>query len=265
MDHGGSGQAVLLLHGGSAHARWWDFVVPHLGPGVHAVALDLRGHGDSGWAPEGAYRIADYARDVGRAIAALGLERPALVGHSLGSFVALRYAVDHPRDLAAVVVVDGRASFGESGSRYMKLLGMFGAVQYPTLEEAVARFQPLPKDTIAAPEVIAHVARHGFRCDGGLWTTKFDRASLDGHEPFDLKSRLGDLECPVLCVRGERSIVLRPQSAQALVAACRAGTLVEVAGAYHHVLIDRPDVVGREIGAFLRRTADRRIDGDSNA
>ncbi|MGH7819176.1 MAG: alpha/beta fold hydrolase, partial [Candidatus Binatia bacterium] len=63
-DHGGHGLPVIFVHGGSAHARWWDFVVPHLGPGFHAYALDLRGHGDSAWAPDGAYSIADHAGDV---------------------------------------------------------------------------------------------------------------------------------------------------------------------------------------------------------
>ena len=129
---------MVLLHGGSAHARWWDFVVPHLGPGLRPLALDLRGHGDSQWSPDGAYSVADYASDVARLIASSDLERPALVGHSLGSFVALRYAVDHPRALAALVMVDGRASLGAAGSRYMWLLGMLGAVRYQSLAESIA-------------------------------------------------------------------------------------------------------------------------------
>src|SRR6202008_2777537 len=90
VDHGGRGRPVMLLHGGSAHAHWWDFVVPHLGPKLRAFALHLRGHGDSEWSPHGAYRVADYAGDVGSLIESLGLERPTLVGHSLGAFVALR-------------------------------------------------------------------------------------------------------------------------------------------------------------------------------
>jgi len=226
-------------------------MVSHLGRRIRAVALDLRGHGDSGWSAAGAYRVADYASDVGALIAALGLERPALVGHSLGSFVALRYAVDHPRALAAVAMVDGRASFGAAGSRYMRLLGMLAAVRYPSLDEAVAKFRPLPKETIASREVLAHVARHGFRLDGGAWVAKFDRASLAGHEPFDLESRLAELECPVLFARGEHSKVLSAPAAARLARACRAGRSVEIPGCHHHVLIDRPDLLGDEIRNFL--------------
>lgn len=251
VDHGGTGSPVILLHGGSAHARWWDFVVPHLGADRRALALDFRGHGDSEWAAAGAYAISDYAADVRALIEAFDLQRPVLVGHSLGSFVALRYAVDHPADLSALVLVDGRATFGAAGSRYLRLLGMFSAAAYETPEEVVESFRPLPRETIAAPEVLAHVARHGVREVNGRWTTKFDRASLAGHQAFDLRDRLADLDLPVLLVRGEQSTVVSAASARKLVAACRRGRLVEVAGCHHHVLIDRPDLLGQEIRAFL--------------
>jgi len=248
---------VLLLHGGSAHARWWDFVVPHLGD-VHALALDLRGHGDSAWARGGAYRMEDYAGDVGDAIDGLSLGRPVLVGHSLGALVALRYAVDHPRALRALVMVDGRASLGATRSRYLRLLGMMGAVEYDSLDAAVAKFQLLPKETIAPPEVIAHVARHAFRQrSDGRWTAKFDRASLASHEPLDMSHRLSELEFPVLFVRGEHSNVISAKAQARLAGACRTGRSVEIPGCHHHVLIDRPDLLGRAIRAFLRGVVQR--------
>ncbi|HSD09551.1 MAG TPA: alpha/beta hydrolase [Candidatus Binatia bacterium] len=257
LDHGGSGLPVVLLHGGSAHARWWDFVVPHLGGGLRIYALDLRGHGDSDWAADGAYQMADYAADLARLIAVFGLERPALVGHSLGSFIALRHAIENPRGLSALVMVDGRASFGASGSRYMKLLGMLAPAEYDRIEEAIERFRPLPKETIASAEILAHVARHSFRYGDGRWKTKFDRASFAGHESFDLEERLGDLECPVLFVRGEHSPVVSSARIAKLAAACRDGRFVEIPGCHHHLPIDRPDVLGREIGRFLREIARR--------
>jgi pimeloyl-ACP methyl ester carboxylesterase len=257
LDHDGSGLPVVLLHGGSAHARWWDFVVPNLGEGLRVYALDLRGHGDSGWAADGAYRIADYTADVTRLIAAFGLERPALVGHSLGSLIALSYAIENPCALSALVMVDGRASFGASGSRYMKLLGMLAPVEYDRIEDAIEKFRPLPKETIATAEVLTHVARHSFRFDAGRWTTKFDRASFGGHESFDLETRLGELECPVLFVRGERSPLVSSARAAKLAAACRDGRSVELPGCHHHLPIDRPDLLGGEIRRFLQEVAAR--------
>jgi pimeloyl-ACP methyl ester carboxylesterase len=252
VDHEGEGPAIVFLHGGTAHARWWDFVVAAIGPGFRSLALDLRGHGDSDWAAGGAYRVRDYVDDLAFVVAQLGLTRPVVVGHSLGSFVALDYAVEHPRGASGVVVVDGRASFGAAGTRYLRLLGMFGAAEYTSVDEATRRFQPLPKETIAAREVLAHVVRHGVRESHGVWTTKFDRESLAGLDVFDLRARLGEIQCPVLVVRGERSTVLSRESADRLVAACRRGRLVELAGCHHHVLVDRPDALAAEIRSFVR-------------
>ena len=154
-----------------------------------------------------------------------------MVGHSLGSFVALRYAVDNPLSLSALVVVDGRASLGPASTRYMKLLAMLAPASYATLDEAVASFRPLPLDTIATPAVLAHVARQGMRTRAGRWTTRFDRASLGAHSAFDLRDRFGDLECPVLFVRGEHSTVISPATLARLSAACRRGQSIEIPGA----------------------------------
>lgn len=256
LDWGGDGPPILFLHGGSAHAHWWDFVAPAFTDRFHAYALDLRGHGDSGWSPEGAYHLADYAAGVRAWMAHDHAARPVLVGHSLGSFVALRYAIDRPDDVAALVVVDGRASFSASGSRYMRLLRAIGPAEYATLEEATRRFHLLPAETVADTRVLEHVARRSFRqASSGLWVAKFDRATLGAHEPFDFRDALGSLSSPVLFVRGENSGVLSRDAAARFAAACRAGASAEIPGAYHHVPLDRPRELAAEITRFLHASA----------
>jgi pimeloyl-ACP methyl ester carboxylesterase len=243
---------VVFLHGGSAHAHWWDFVAPRFTDAYRPFALDLRGHGDSEWSPEGAYSIKDYAGDVGRWIVARGLEKPILIGHSLGAFVALHHAIAHPGDLAGLIMVDGRATFSTSGSRYMRLLGMFPPAEHPTLEAAVEAYRLLPKETTASREVLDHVAYRSYcRNDRGRWIVKFDRATLGGHRPFDLRSRLPDLTCPVLFVRGAHSEVLPSAAARDLAARCRKGQWIEIPDAHHHVLLDRPKALAKGIRRFL--------------
>jgi pimeloyl-ACP methyl ester carboxylesterase len=106
-DWGGSGPAVLLLHGLASNARIWDGVGPRLvGAGLRVVALDLRGHGASDQ-PGSGYDFATVGRDLAAALAGLGLERPVLVGHSWGANVALQFAADQPGSVAGLVLVDG--------------------------------------------------------------------------------------------------------------------------------------------------------------
>lgn len=253
LEWPGTGRPIVFLHGGSAHAHWWDFVAPGFADAWRPFALDLRGHGDSPWSAGEDYSLDDYARDVEAWIDARSFEHPILVGHSLGAFVALRFATDRPDRLGALVLVDGRATFGGSGSRYMRLLRMFPPAEHETLENAVAAFRLLPKETSASRAVLEHVARASYRrSERGPWVVKFDLATFDGHRPFDLRAEVATLRPPVLFVRGEHSSMLSRTAAADLAARCRKGRWVEVAGAHHHVLLDRPEALTSVIRTFLR-------------
>ena len=106
-DWGGGGRPVVLLHGLASNARIWDGVAPRLaGAGLRVVALDLRGHGDSDQPGDG-YGFETVGRDLEAALAALGLARPVLAGHSWVAGVALAYAAGRPGALAGLALVDG--------------------------------------------------------------------------------------------------------------------------------------------------------------
>src|SRR4029453_581661 len=106
-DWGGGGQAVVLLHGLASNARIWDGVAPRLvGAGLRVVAVDLRGHGDSDQPSDG-YGFETVGRDLEAALAALGLARPVLAGHSWGGGGALPDPADRPGRLAGLALVDG--------------------------------------------------------------------------------------------------------------------------------------------------------------
>ncbi|MGH7913423.1 MAG: alpha/beta fold hydrolase, partial [Candidatus Binataceae bacterium] len=77
VDYGGEGSPpMLLVHGGAAHARWWDFVGPALTGRFHVLALDQRGHGDSPWTGQWAYGSRHYAADLEAVIDGWGLGPP---------------------------------------------------------------------------------------------------------------------------------------------------------------------------------------------
>ncbi len=100
----GSGHPVVLLHGNWATSSWWEPVLDRLPPGVRAIAPDLRGRGRT----EGGlddHRIGTYAADLRGLADALGLTRFGLVGHSLGSAIALEFTLGWPERLTSLVVV----------------------------------------------------------------------------------------------------------------------------------------------------------------
>ena len=99
---------VCFLHGGSAHAHWFDQVTPAFADRYHLIALDQRGHGESQWAEPPAYATENFAADLIDFFDSQGLARVALVGHSMGGHNSMSFAAWHPDRVSALVIVDSR-------------------------------------------------------------------------------------------------------------------------------------------------------------
>lgn len=124
---GGEGRPVVLLHGLASTCRIWDFVAPILAKDFSVIAVDQRGHGDSG-KPERGYDFASVAADVAALLTGRGIERPVLVGHSWGADVALELAVARPELLRGIVFVDGGT--------------IDASARYDTLDDALVQMAP---------------------------------------------------------------------------------------------------------------------------
>ncbi len=242
---------LLLLHGGSAHAHWWDFFSQELCDRYRLVALDLRGHGDSERPISADYSMQTLAADVSAFAEALGLGQLSVCGHSLGALVALRYA-DGAAGLGALVMIDSRLGIGRRSARLLDALGRFPAPVYTDAEDAVRRFRLLPAATCAAPHVLERMAHFGAcRREDGSWTLKFDRRSLVDTRPCDLSAVLAQIRRPILVVRGALSEIV-PAVALAEFRRCAAHvSLLEIAEAHHHVMLDQPVALARAVGDFL--------------
>jgi pimeloyl-ACP methyl ester carboxylesterase len=96
---------MVFVPGGSC--EWWSFheQLTHFSRNRRCLSLNLRGHGESD-KPQQDYTMAGYADDVAWVIYQLGLDRPIVVGHSMGGAIALQLAAEHPDVLRAIVLVD---------------------------------------------------------------------------------------------------------------------------------------------------------------
>ena len=107
LDWGNAGkQPMILLHGIARVAHAFDHVAPHFSKHYHVIAIDMRGHGDSGWHPQGAYTVEDYASDIEALIDHLKLSGIVLWGASTGGRVVQVIAGRHPDRVSAVIVED---------------------------------------------------------------------------------------------------------------------------------------------------------------
>src|SRR5579863_1494887 len=180
LDYGGAGKPpMLFLHGGSAHAHWWDFVAPAFVEDFHVLALDQRGHGESEWAGEWAYGSRHYVSDLDQVIGQWQFGAPILVGHSMGAHNVLAYAAEHSEKLCALVALDPPPDYTELAVEFLNSIAKRPARRFGSLDEAARNFKVLPRETLATKEILEHVARRSFRKDeDGSWVHKIDRRTM---------------------------------------------------------------------------------------
>ncbi|HUY27820.1 MAG TPA: alpha/beta hydrolase [Candidatus Binataceae bacterium] len=245
---------VILLHGNSANAWWWEPVASLMPPGLRILALDQRGHGDSEWVRPPAYSPLDYARDIAAFTAHVARQgdKPFVVGHSMGGISTLAFARDHGELARGVAAVDVAIKSSKGRDRYIRRLKALPTVTYPDLETAQSRFRLMPDEGGIAPEILRAIAHRSLaRTDDGRWTLKFDRESFFGSDGIDVIETIKAIAIPTLLIRAERSRIMTADAAAAARDSNPRVRLVEIAAAHHHVILEDPAAVASTITEFI--------------
>ncbi len=257
-----SAPTLLLVHGGAAHALWWGGLGPLLARDHRVVAVDLSGHGDSGWRET--YGAQQWAEEVLAAgVQSGGVGPPTVVGHSMGGFVTIVLAASHGADLAGAIVLDAPVRRPDPESEEGRGGHMFRTPKtYPDLETAVAHFHLVPPQPCSNTWLVDAVARTSVRRTPDGWRWKFDpRVFTARHgpsRPSDFSAQLGQVACRVAVVNGQLSAIVDADVRAHMAAlladapAAQAGVpVVDVPEAHHHLLLDQPLATVTAIRAVL--------------
>ena len=257
LDYGTANRPPMLcVHGGAAHAHWFDFVAAGFSADHHVRAIDQRGHGDSAWADPPEYSYERYAADLAEVVDRLDLRHFTLIGHSMGGMVSLIYAATHPGRVARLVVVDTTMHMAEERIAAMHSRGNRQGSAYASREQFVTRYRLLPAGTTAAPDIVRHLARNGGRqAADGSWRHKFDRNVYATRVRLNGLPYWNQIGIPALLVKGGRSERITPEISAEVQARCPHAELAEVPNADHHVTLDNPSGFVRAVRAFLARHA----------
>lgn len=266
-DRGAPG--IVLVHGGAAHARWWSHVAPLLAARGrhHVVALDLTGHGESGWRQR--YDLATWSAEVMAVVEDTGMApAPVVVGHSMGGFVAIGAAAEHGDALAGAIVVDSpvrapdpESAEGRGGRAFRRPRA------YPTLDEAMRHFHLIPRQPPPPAHVVDHVARHSLQRTERGWTWRFDPSIFTRRErqPGDYGEELSRVRCRIAVVHGELSSIVDEAVTDYMAERLgRTAPFVEVPQAHHHLILDQPLAFVTAVRALLAdwdHSTPRRIPG----
>lgn len=231
----GDGPPVVLVHGLSGSARWWQRNIPDLARHFHVYAVELPGFGANRSRPlsgrPARFVLRDAARQLADWMGEAGIERASVVGHSMGGYIAADLAAEYPERVDHLVLVD--AALLPSGATVRR-----------STASLIRSLIALPPDFIPVLAVDAMRA-------GPLTSL---RASRELHAS-DLRPKLPRVQAPTLVVWGDQDIVVPVDVAEEIARTVPGSSLRVIPHAGHSPMWDRADEFNRAVLAFLRDEA----------
>lgn len=244
---------VVCVHGYTGSADAFNALARRLGDRFRILAPDVRGHGESAWATDGAYGYLDQMSDIAALADRLEIEKFVLIGTSMGGVIAMAYAGAHPERLTALVLNDIGPDI-EPGSTRITGMVTSRPDSFATLGEAKAYRAANSPILAARPAADQHELALGVLREGrdGRWVWKMDPLYIEQRAARVASSApvraalwpvLRALPCPTLVVWGAQSDVLSQAQAQRMIDALPRGELVTVPGVGHAPTLVEPSVL----------------------
>ena len=233
---------VVLLHAWGESRRSFDRLLPLLPRTIHAVAMDLRGHGDAD-KPAAGYSLAEVAADVAAFMDAAGVPSAVLLGSSSGGYVAQQVAVTNPHRVTGLVLVgsprslQGRPPFADEIDQ---LTDPVDAAWVRKTLTWFPRFRQVPQWYIDGR------VQDGVRMPSHVW-----REALAGLVSARPPTDVATITAPALILWGARDELLTREDQQALAAAIPASRLIVYEDTGHLVLWEQPERVASDLTAFV--------------
>jgi esterase len=243
---------MILLHGISRHAHTFDHLAPDLSRDYRVLAVDLRGHGDSGWSPEGAYLVEDYVKDLEGLVSQLGIRRMTLLGNSTGGRVVQVFAGMHPELVERLVVEDvgpeRPQDIADAFARQVRQEANGWASEDELVKQLVMTNARTPETQLRT------YAQYGTKArEDGRLVWKRDPNLVKGFVVTELWEHVSKITSPTLYVLGGASRIVPADTQQRLKQTLRDVRIVTMPGLGHYP--DQEDTTGflAIINPFLGR------------
>jgi pimeloyl-ACP methyl ester carboxylesterase len=258
-------ETFVFVHGARDQGRSWEpFITALIDRGLpikHAVALDLRGHGDSEWpSMSRGYQHEDFLTDLAGLLKHLDKEPLTIIGHSLGGSMCLLYAAAFPEKVKRLVLLESLGPFARNDDEVPDIMAErlkgrdYVEIPFPheSLEDAAKSLQktfPLIPDDVAL-----EMARHGTSFKGGRYRWKYDPIlryrTTTAMSEGQIEAFIRRLKCPILFVYGTESDFMKSVRGQRAKLFSEE-QIVVIEGAGHHIPHEKPKELADVVVPFL--------------
>jgi pimeloyl-ACP methyl ester carboxylesterase len=242
-----AGVPMIFLHGFLDTWRSFSRLLPHLPGSIHAFSITQRGHGDAS-RPSAGYSIVDFVTDLEAFMDALSLAKAVVVGHSMGSAVALRFAIDHPERTAGLILIGASSTMASTPAARSFWDATLSKLTDPVDSTLVSQMlesglvQPVPQ------EFLVTAVREGLKVPSFVWRAIFEsRWRRDG----DFSGELSQIQAPTLIVWGDRDARYSRSEQEALASAIKGAELITYSGAGHMLHWEDPERFAADLMTFI--------------
>ena len=249
-EEAGKGSPVVMIHGGLLNASMWDDQFEEFARSYHVIRYDARGHGRSASEPD----TFSHHEDLHGLIETLALEKPVIMGLSMGGYAAIDFALEYPGAASALVLVSPGLSGYEFRSEefieFSKRIGV--AVQNENIEAIVEAFQTAWTDgPRRKPDGIDPTVREKVRTMVKENVERWDERSIE-YRPLPLAiERLSDLRLPVLALVGDLDMPGILKIVELIESEVPDAQTVMIPGVAHMINMEKPEELNRTVLQFL--------------
>jgi esterase len=246
-SEGSAGPPVIILHGLLGSSGNWRSIARRLSARHRVFSLDLRNHGDSPHAEDMSY--ATMAEDVRAFLDAHGIEATTVIGHSMGGKTAMRLALDNPRRVERLVVVDIAPSVSEHDHvPVLQAMAALDTTRVARRSDAERMLEAAIPDAGMRMFVLQNLAA---REDGFAWRINLEaiERSLPALLDFPVDADVRPFSGPTLFLRGALSDYVRASDESAIRRLFPRADIVTIEGAGHWVHAEQPARFLEALGA----------------
>jgi len=247
----GQGEPVVLIHGWNGSTFSMRYAIPELAQRYRVIAIDLLGYGFSERPQDGDYSVAGLGTLVARVMDALGIERAAVLGHSMGGAIAMRFAIHHPERVERLVLVDS-ATVSEMfrarnlGVAWRPVAPLFAPLFLNRSVIQRALRSAVHDRAVLTPEMVDGHLRP-LRVKGHLRAQLKQLIDRRRDVPFDP----AQIRAPTLILWGEHDRVIKLSTGEQLARTIPHARLVVIRSAGHMPMEEQPELCNRELLTFL--------------